>query len=212
MTDFPGNSKLPRPPQPQQASEKKIESVVNNEVHTRKKGLLRRFRDVFVGGDSRSVVNYVIMDVLVPQAKDMITEAASQGIERLIYGDSRSGRGRFAPRPPNSTNYTRYAVRGNNPIGRTAREERTPVSVPTRNHGIDEILLATRVEADLVLDRMYDLLEQYESVSVSDLYNLLGLSSNYVDQKWGWNNLQGASVMRTRDGYILNLPKTQSLE
>lgn len=211
-TEFPGNSKNNPRPQPQGSEPKKVESVVTGEVQARKRGLFKRFKDVFIGGDSRSVVQYVVMDVLVPQAKDMITEAASQGFERLIYGEHRP-RNRFGSgaRPPGPTNYTRYSVRGNNPIGRSGVEDRRPTA-QARSHTIDDILLATRVEAETVLDRMYDLLREYEVASVADLHSLVGWSSSYVDQKWGWVELNGANVQRTREGYILNLPKPQSIE
>lgn len=210
-SEFPGNSKTPRPPQPRE-NEKKIEQVVSGEVSTRKKSLGKRIKEIFIGGDSRSVLNYVVMDVLVPQAKDMITEAASQGFEKLIYGESRptrrfgSGRG-----PTNYTNYSRYATRGNNPIGRVEREERVP-NAQLRSHGIDDILLATRVEAETVIDRMYDLLREYKTVSIADLYALIGVTSTYVDQNWGWTDLHGAGVQRVREGYVLNLPRPQPLD
>lgn len=209
MTEFPSNSKLPPKPN---IEDKKIESVVSGEVVSRKKPLGRRFREIFIGGDTKSVMHYVIADVLIPQAKDMLSEAVSQGFERLIYGESRPHR-RFPNRtnPGGPTNYTRYAVRGNNPIGRSGIEDRRP-NVTAQNHALDDILLATRVEAETVLDRMYDLLREYEMVSVSDLYSLLGLSSSYTDQKWGWTNLQSCDIRRVRDGYVLILPKTISLD
>lgn len=213
--EFPGNSKMPRPQAPAAEPEKKVESVVTNDVEKRKKSLFKRFVNVFIGGDSKSVVHYVLTEVLIPQAKDMMTEAASQGFERLIYGENRSPRGRggrsgpgYSPGP---TNYTRYAVRGNNPIGRSGNEDRRPAP-STRSQGIDDILLATRVEAETVLDRLYDLLKEYESASVSDLYSLVGLSSSYIDQKWGWTELHGSQIRRVRDGYILELPKTVPLD
>ena len=210
-TEFPGNSKVPRP-QPEGSEPKKVESVVTGEVQARKKGLLKRFKEVFIGGDSRSVMQYVLMDVLVPQAKDMITEAASQGFERLIYGEHRPSR-RFGSggRTPGPTNYTRYSTRGNNPIGRSGSEDRRPTA-QAQNRPIDDILLATRVEAEAVLDRLYDLLREYETASVADLHSLVGWTSTYIDQKWGWVELQGANVQRVREGYVLNLPKPQSLE
>lgn len=215
MSEFPSNSKTPRPQTPAAEQEKKVESVVTNNVEKRKKSLLKRFVDIFIGGDSKSVVHYVVMEVLVPQAKDMMTEAASQGFERLIYGDSRPSRGpRRSGGPGGSagpTNYTRYAVRGNNPLGRSEGQDRRPVS-PPRSQGSDDILLATRVEAETVLDRLYDLLKEYECASVADLNSLVGLSSSYTDQKWGWMELQGAQVRRVRDGYILELPKIVSLD
>jgi len=211
MTEFPSNSKNPQTPKP--TPEKVVEQVVSGEATSRKKSLGRRLREVFIGGDTKSVVNYVFSDVLMPQAKDMVVEAISQGFEKLIYGDSRSGR-RYGTRPPTGpgpTNYTRYAVRGNNPIGRQGHEDRRPTA-SVRTQDIDDILLATRVEAETVVDRMYDLLREYEAVSIADLHSLVGWSSSYTDQKWGWTDLTGTDVRRVRDGYILVLPKTVALD
>jgi hypothetical protein len=209
MTEFPGNSR-----QPKDRSERVVEQVVTGEVQSRKKSLGKRAKELFIGGDSKSVLQYVISEVLIPQAKDMITEGVSSGFERLIYGESRPPGRRFGSRPtgPNThVNYNRYAVRGNNPIGRSVREERGP-NATARTHGIDDILFATRVEAETVLDRMYDLLREYENASISDLYSLIGWSGSFVDQKWGWTDLQGSGVQRVRDGYLLNLPKPVSLD
>lgn len=210
--DFPGNSKMPRP-QAAEKPEKVVESVVTNKVETRKKPLMKRFMDVFIGGDSKSVLQYVMMDVLVPQAKDMITEAASQGFERLIYGDSRPTRrpGSGSRSGTGPVQYNRYAVRGNNPLGRAGGEDRRPLA-QSRSQHVDDILLATRVEGDAVLERMYDLLNEYETVSVADLNSLVDRSSSYTDQKWGWMDLQGSAVRRVRDGYILDLPRIISLD
>jgi hypothetical protein len=211
MTEFPSNSKLPRADSG--TSDKVVEQVVSGEVSSRKKPLGRRLREVFIGGDTKSVVSYVFTEVLLPQAKEMLTEAVSSGFEKLIYGESRPGR-RYGSRPtvtPGPTNYTRYAVRGNNPIGRHGVEDRRPTA-SVRTHELDDILLATRVEAETVVDRLYDLLREYESVSVADLRSLIGWSSSYTDQKWGWTDLHGTEVRRVRDGYILILPKTTSLD
>jgi hypothetical protein len=212
-TEFPGNSKNLRPQTPPK-DEKKIETVVVGEVSSRKKGMLRRFKDLFIGGDSKTVLHYMLMDVLVPQAKDMITEAMSQGFEKLIYGDNRPTR-RYGPhRPPGAgpMNYTRYATRGNNPIGRTLREDRPSATAQPRTSSIEDILLQTRVEAETVLERLYDLLREYDTVSVSDLYSLIGWTSSYVDQNWGWTSLGGSTVRRVRDGYVLDLPRPQALD
>jgi hypothetical protein len=210
MVEFPSNSKSSQPPK---AEEKVVESVVSGEVTSRKKSLGRRLREVLIGGDTKSVINYVVTDVLIPQAKDMLSEAVSSGIERLIYGDSRPS-SRYGRRPgvgPGPTNYSQYSTRGNNPIGRQGFQDRRPnASVSTET--IDDILLATRVEADTVMDRMFDLLRDYESVSVADLRSLIGWSSQFTDQKWGWTDLQGAGVRRVREGYILALPKIVPLD
>lgn len=210
--EFPGNSKST--PQPE-ADSKKLDSVVTNEVISKKKSLGRRFRDIFIGGDSSSVLEYVFMDVVVPQVKDMFAEAVTQGFERMIFGETRTSTRRHGSRPmtpPAPTNYTRYSARGNNPIGRSGREDRGGPNAHVRSHDINDIILATRVEAETVLDRMYDLMREYDVVSVSDLYSLIGWSSSHVDQKWGWLDLKGSRADRVSDGYILNIPRPEPLD
>jgi hypothetical protein len=58
---------------------------------------------------------------------------------------------------------------------------------------------------------MDQLIEKYETVSVADLYELLGVTSSYTDEKWGWVDLREATIRRVRDGYLLDLPKPESL-
>ena len=210
MPEFPSNSKMNHPPK---TPEKIVEQVVMGEVTSRKKPLGRRLREIFIGGDSKSVVGYVFSEVLVPQAKDMLNEMVSTGFERLIYGENRPRRpgGHRPTVSPGPTNYTRYADRGNNPIGRHSASDRQP-NASVRTQSIDDILFATRPEADTVVDRMYDILENYDAVTVQDLHSLIGWSSTYTDQKWGWTELHGLEVRRVRDGYSLTLPKTTALD
>jgi hypothetical protein len=205
--EFPSNSKRPQP-----ASEPKhVERVVVGEATSKKKSLGKRMKEMFIGGDSRSVTHYVLAEVIIPQVKELITEVAQQGLERMIYGDGRSIR-RPSSRPGSAshTNYNRYSGRGNNPIGRTAREDRPPAALQIR--GMDDIHLQTRIEAETVIERMYDLLAEYDVATVADLFTLVGWTSTHVDQKWGWEALNGANVQKVRDGYILNLPKPQPLD
>lgn len=211
--EFPGNSKSTRT-QSSETEREKIEPVVINPVENRKKPLLKRIANIFIGGDSKSVVNYVLMDVLVPQAKEMLAEATSQGIERMIYGESRpSHRRGYSARPAGGpTPYNRYAVRGNNPLGRAGSDDRRPVAEP-RSQDVDDLLFATRIEAETTLDRMYDMLQNYETVSVADLNSLISRSSSYTDQKWGWTSLAGSRIFPDRSrGYILELPRVTPID
>lgn len=51
-------------------------------------------------------------------------------------------------------------------------------------------------------------LKYYGMASVLDLYDLAGLTcQNYMADKYGWTDIQSARVARTRDGYILQLPR-----
>jgi hypothetical protein len=195
--DYPANSKKSR----QSPSEKtRPEKVVEGEVTQRKRGIAGKVVHTFLSEDSPSVMNYIVMEVLVPAAKNMVSDAVSQGIERILFGDtrpSRSGR-------PGYINYSRIAS------GRS--DSRPALSRQARAiHDFDDIIIASRAEAEDVLDRLRDLINQYEVASVSELYDLVGLTGEFTDDKWGWYDLRSASIRPIRGGYLLNLPRTQPI-
>ena len=216
-SEFPSNSKNPKGPIKKDLPEKKIEKVVTGEVQTRKKPLGKRFRETFAGADSKSVLEYVVMDVMVPAAKDMIADAVSQGVERKLFGEVRSssrragGYGGFRPGGQGFTAYNRMG-----PPGGKTREPMDPRGPSTsrraRSHNFDEIILATRAEANEVLDQLYSVISQYEVASVADLYEMVELPSNFTDNKWGWTDLRGAEITRVRMGYLLDLPRPEPID
>lgn len=190
--------------------EKKIEKVVDGDVVRRKTPLGRRFMQTFVGGDARGVAQYIFMDVLLPAAKDAIADAFSQGIEKMLFGEARSSSRRTGHRPGSGsyTSYNRYS----STVGSRRDEPRTVSRQARANHDFDEIVLATRVEAEEVIGRLFDLVSNYDCASVSDLYELVGISGNFADAKWGWTDIRGAKVQRVRNGYLLDLPRPDPLD
>lgn len=217
MDEFPGNSRRVLKPtekveKPEPVEEKKVERVVENAAIRRKKPLSKRFLETFVGGDAKGVLGYVMMDVLLPAAKDTIADAVSQGIERMLFGEVRSTSRRGGYRPNSgSSGYVSYNRLWTG--GQLRREEPRIVSPRERQrHEFDEIILATRVEAEEVIDRLFDLVEKYGSATVADLYELVGISGNYVNEKWGWTDLRGTKVQRLRTGYLLVMPRPETLD
>lgn len=207
MDDYPPNSRKAAQASSAQQEPKNIERVTTAEAQQRKQGLGKQFRKTFVGGDAKTTVNYVFFSVLLPAARDMLVDAGSQGLERLIYGETRRGK---RPSPPSG-----YSGLGHVNYG--GMHTRTPparqISQQSRQaHNFGDIQVESRVEANNVLDRMYDLLSKYDVVTVADLYALTGISGTHVDHKWGWTNLQGASARRTRSGdHLLDLPDPEFL-
>lgn len=214
MEQFPANSHKTRAaPEEKQSETKKVEKVVEGDVVRRKKPLGKRFAETFFGGDAKGVVAYVVMDVLIPAAKDTVADAFSQGIERMLFGEVRSTSRRTGQRPGGGAGYTNYN-RYSSPRESTRREDpRNSISRRARSsHDFDEIILATRAEATEVVDRLFDLIAKYETATVADLYELVGVSGNYTDDKWGWTDIRGAGVTRVRNGYLLDLPKPEPLD
>lgn len=218
--NYPGNSKMTtttvqrkvRTEKPEAPAKPKNEKIVTGDVVRRKKPLGKRFRETFVGGDDiQGVMQYVTLEVLAPAAKDMVADALTQTVERMIFGETRSAGRRTATRAGSS--YVSYNRISSGPRRETREDPRPSLSRQARrNHDFDEIILETRVEANEVIDKLYLLIDQYGQASVNDLYELVGITGEYTDEKWGWLALPGATSVRVRDGYLLNLPPTEPLK
>ena len=209
MEDLPSNSHGESPYVRREVTpgEKKIEQVTITKVTKRKKGLGKRFVETFAGGDdARTVFGYVVLEVVVPATKDLIADVGTQAIERFLYGEGRS-----APRRPGAarstgyTNYSRYSQA--RPV-----EPREISKVARARHEFEEVVISSRPEAEAVLSAMYEVLEKYKAISVADFYDLVGITAGHTDIKWGWEDLRGTTIVRTRaGGYVLELPKPEPL-
>lgn len=217
-SEFPSNSKGAnrRPSSGEKpAAEKRVDQVVTGKVVRRKKSLGKRFTEVFVNGpDSRSVFDYVFFDILVPAGKDLFMDATYAGLERKIYGEVRSTGRRGYSRGPGRTDYNRIStgsVLRSDPRG-APREDPRMSRRGRATHDFGEIVLESRVQANEVIDTLYEIISKYEIATVADLYAALGESSNYTDNKWGWDDMRGADSERVRDGYLLVLPRPKPID
>lgn len=201
--DYPENSHKSKAEK--QESDKKIEKVVKGDISRRKKPLGRRFAETFIQGDARSAWGYVALDVLLPAAKDMVADAFTQGVEKMLYGEARSSYRRGGS--PKGGGYTAYNRAGGSVLRREDPRDRGPSRAARAQHNFDDIIIPTRVEAIEVLERMYDLLSKFEVVTLSDMYDLVGVTASFTDEKWGWTDLRGSDVRKVRDGYLLDLPR-----
>lgn len=213
MENYPSNShKSKREAQPEKKpslAKKQVEKVVTGEVARRKKPLGKRFTEMFVGGDARSASGFVLFDIVIPSAKDMISEAGSKYLDHMLYGEVRPReRSSRSSRRESFTSYNRMSS-----IRRDREEPRRELSRRAREtHSFDEIILETRVEAEEVLESLFNVIAEYEEVTVADLYKAVGEVPDFTDEKWGWTDLRGAGATRVRGGYLLDLPKPVQLD
>jgi hypothetical protein len=222
-TNYPGNSRHGReaaagPGKPE--AEKKVEKVISGEAVVRKKPLRRRMLETFIGDgdDASSVGEYILRDVLVPAFKETVTDMVQQGIEHLIYGE-----GRARSRSPRSISRGGGGMPGHvqyNQImapsrGIVLRDDARPATMSRRGratHDFNEILLATRVDAQEVLDQLYTLVSHYQAATVADLYTMIDQHTEFTDVKYGWTNLQGSRIDHVKGGYLLVLPQPELLD
>jgi hypothetical protein len=213
MQDYQGNSRNKnKEEKPKDQPPKVVEKVVVGEVIVQKRTLGRKFKDVVALADFRGVSRYIIYDVLVPAFRNMMVDGATQGIERLVYGESSIRRRNYGPGPD------RTHITYNSPINRGYRDVRGPrfappiSALPRRSvYNQNDVIISSREEAEIVLERMGDIIDRYEVASVADLNDLLGVPTRYTDNKWGWIDLRDVPIRQIREGFLLDLPPAEPI-
>lgn len=211
MTEFPGNSRNPvnrvTKNEEEEIEAPRLERVVTGEVIKRKKPLGRRFMDAFFAGDG--VVSYIGKEVLLPALQNLITDMVTQGVNRAVYGNAgptRSAvRGTSTPRTHISYNQPSSIIR--QPPTTTPRRAVTQPSA----FDLGDIIVGTKIEADLICEKLLETVETYGAAKVADLNDLIGQTSAYTDHKWGWTNLETLRPQRVREGFLLMLPQPEDL-
>lgn len=187
-----------------QEREKRVDKpVVTGGVKIKQKSEVSKLADVFISEDASNVKNYIIMDVLIPTIKDTLYNVVKGTLDMILFG----GNANRSERRTNGSyvSYDRFSDRKD----RTSRNDSYRTN-SGYNHG--DVVLDSRPEAEEVLSQMDDIIRSYGWVTVADLYDLLGESCNFTDQKYGWTNLRNANVVRVRDGYMIKLPKALPID
>ena len=198
MEDYKSNSHASKEKE-KNREEKKVEKIISGNAKAKKKSEFSKFADVFVSEDAGNVKSYILMDVVVPAVKKAISDIVTNGIDMLLYGETGVHKRNGAS---SKVSYRSYYDRSN----RSSSSSRT-----RSGYSYDDIILDNRGEAEEVLSRMDEIVATYGTVSVADLYDLVGITGAYTDNKYGWTDIRSASVVRVRDGYMIKLPRALPL-
>jgi hypothetical protein len=215
MTEYQSNSKKDK-----EAKEKPavLEPVVTGPVIQKEKSVGRKFKDIFFGGDFKSSVSHVGGDVMLPALRQLIFDIVVEGVKGVVFGDSayrrRTGpvdyRSRYQYNSPSQLpRDPRSVVSSMTARIPDQRPYRASANAPRRE--MNQIILYSRSEAENVLERLTDIIDRYETVSVADLYQLLQLESSPIDNKWGWTYLHNTEIRQVREGFLLDLPPVEPL-
>lgn len=183
-------------------NEKRVEKVIKGKAKV-KKNEMRKLTDVFISEDVANVKSYILMDVIVPAVKKAIYDLVVGTLDMSLYGGRGGDKRSTADKVSYRTDYNGVSRRDD----RTYNRNRT-----VSGYSYDDIVVDTRGEAETVLMRMDEIMEEYESVRVADLYDLVGVTGNYTDNNYGWTNIRNAEVVRVRDGYKIKMPRAIPLK
>lgn len=207
MSEYPGNSdKSKKESTTKEVVREKKQSVIQGTASTKKKGLLSRFSETFTLGHTNDVKNYILVDILIPSVKKALYDMVVNGTDMILF------RGQGGGRRGQKSNISRASYADYH-TGTRYGSQVAPVPVQRTGFEYDEIIFETIVDAEQVLRSMDAVLEQYDSVSVADLYEFAGLTNpNWNVHKYGWTNIAGSYALPVRDGYILKLPPVVSIK
>ena len=132
----------------------------------------------------------------------MIEDIVVGGIRTLLRGDAgrRDSRDHRTYGSPSYINYSRFSDRRDDCSSRDHQSRR----------GYDQgnVVVNSRADAEAVIEQMDGIMETYGMVSVADLYDLVGMSSNCTEYNYGWTNIRNAEPVRLRDGgWMIKMPK-----
>lgn len=180
-------------------AEKKFEKVTTGKVVAKEKNDIQKIADAFIAEDLKTVKNHILADVVIPGLKTVFADIVWRSVNMVLFGDDR-------PRTASSTNYaTPNRVSYNGYSSRNANQQRQNTAQMQRSY--QDILFSSRGDADEVLNQMAGALGEYGQVSIADLCDLAGITSNYTDNKYGWYDIRGAYVRAVAGGYVIDLPR-----
>lgn len=156
--------------------------------------------------DAKSVGSYILLDVLIPAMKNAAYDMITNGISMMLFGNSKTTSSGQAS-SVRSTPYVSYNKFSRGPEPQSRR-------TATSNSGLiqEDVIFATRADAECVLMRMDEIIAQYQFVSIADYKELAGLTGSYTDNYYGWTSLHTADVTRCRDGYYIKMGRPIPIE
>lgn len=200
MPEYPDNSHSGReaagPPK------KKVTKVITGTAKTRKKSKTQKLVNAFLPEDIASVKSYILKDVIIPNIK----YAAADALSVMLFGETGHIGGRRSS--GSKVSYNRYYEEK-----RDDRRSYGRPRAPVGGFDYDDIVFETYGDAELVLDQLEAAINQYGLASVLDLYDLAGVTPpGYVSNNYGWTDIRSAKIIRDRDDYILQLPRTVQIK
>lgn len=202
INSLPSNSHKSKEERQQYSKpEKKIEPVVSGKATVKKKSGIVRLADVFLPEDVDSVKSYIIFDILIPKIKSGIHDIVSEAWDSFCGISGRSG-SRSTASKVSYVSYDNYS------------RDKQPENPKRSGVNYEEIIFSTRGDAEAVYDRMAELCDTFNAVSVADMYELAEVpNDNYTLNKYGWTSMEGAQVVRlSGGGFSIKMPKARPFD
>lgn len=184
---------------------------LSGSVNMKKPTFIHKLRDTFIADDARDVGDYILWDILIPTIKRTIRDIIVGSADRVFLGTGTAPSGSSLYRERGVT-YVKSQTNYSTISSKKKPSLTSPKQNPRINFRLDEIVFENYEDASSVLERMVDYLDTYGQVSVDAYFDLIGKTSPYTTQNWGWTSLASATIVTTVGGYFIKLPNPVVIE
>lgn len=166
----------------------------------------RRFLDYVFAESPKTILMTVVTQTFVPQLKVGVEEAAKGFLHGMLWNGGQMPSGLLS---------RGTVIRGDGVVlngGTNYNAMSNPAVLAASASGAvsgpyQDLTLPTQQMAEQLYASMLEDLNQYRVVTVADLYEAASLTPSDMHGNYGWYGLDGARIVRDRDGFKLMLPK-----
>lgn len=210
----------------QDIQRKKLDAVGTGRSKPMKAPFLKRLKNTFIDDDftPANLKDYVVKDVVAPAIQNAILDGVNGALEMAFgIGIVRRGTKRVGGVISSRTPYRNSGNTRTISNGSASVSSQRPTS--DRRSTFEPQMKDNKEEADKIMISLEALLEEQPDagVSVSDYYDLFGITTEHTDNKYGWYSLDGMRLQRIpkgfydeeerryRDGWAVIMPPEQAL-
>lgn len=175
---------------------KKSKPIVSSEnVVSAKESIGKKIVKSFIADDVNDIKSY-----LFEEGMNALKNWMLDGLERMWFKEVR-GRNRksgYDREKPSYSSY--YNGRKTSSDRREKRENSKDERVDCRN-----VVLKYREDAEKVVRTLKERIRDEECVSVAELFDLIDVPGDYVDNNWGWKDERDIGIRRVSNGYLIDV-------
>jgi hypothetical protein len=180
--------------------------IVEPKGHRVKQNPIARLKSAIFVTSKEELKQRIIDEVIIPGIKDVFADILYRGVDIALYDDSRGGRrgrrGRGRGRDKDKPSYSSYYE----------EKERKTSRTSSSAYYVDDVEFDSKLKADEVWDSMVEDLEAYDVVTVYQYYFYAGEHTEFTDEDWGWDSLEGCTIKRSRGGWCIHMTKPKPLK
>lgn len=189
---------------------KKDRPNIEVDAKVRHNSASKKLTEAFLAEDVANAKSYIIWDVLVPNIKDVFGQTLHSTIDAIL--GTRRGGAYGRPSYSSGSNHTNYS--------KISSTRERVVENTYNTYTFDDIELTDAGVANLILDELNEIIDEYGNCSVNDYFETvrqyvrgIRIEQNPQDVNYGWTSLRAAQVMRAGRGmYYIRFPRVRPLK